>query len=147
MSDATTITLTNRRLEIIYTALAILGNRKLPSPAADFKISRRLESMKPAIDAWKATRKKIIEEHTTKDGSLEHASDLQRKLQELDELETEIPKPKSLLSLSDLPRALKGTIRVSDGSTHDGEMNAAGLGAIVADLGPEFFATPPEDEE
>jgi hypothetical protein len=141
MSDITltVLALSFRRLIAIHDALKTLGNRKLPSITSDFKVARRLDAVKPAVERFETLRKKTIAEHTETDdqgeGKLVRAIALQQTLDALLDTVDEIPAPKSKLTEADLPKPMKGD---------DGEKNAAGLGAIIADLGPEFFETPEE---
>lgn len=132
MSDieAVVLPLTVRRLVAIHAALVELSRRKLPSLTVDIKVASRIDSMRVEIEKFNERRQEIIKEHTGADDRLERAVEMQGKLDELLNQVVEIPAPKTKITESDLPKAMKGD---------DGEKNAAGIGAIVADLAPEFF--------
>lgn len=129
------LVLSYRRVAAIHSALKQLANRKLPSITVDLKVARRIDALRVEMDTYDKRRKELIGAHTGEDDKLERPIELQQKLDLLDAEMIEIPAPKSKITEADLPKSMKGD---------DGEKNAAGLGAIVADLAPEFFDLPEE---
>ncbi len=149
MSDTVAIILTYRRIVAIHGALTQLANRKLPSITNDLKVARRLDAIKVEYATYEKRRKEIIADHMETDAAGEtkavRALELQQRLDALLDETCDIKEPKSKLTQEDLPKPMKGQIKLPDGSVVEGEMNAAGLGALVADLAPEFFSTPDEE--
>ncbi|MFA6165380.1 MAG: hypothetical protein WC700_02105 [Gemmatimonadaceae bacterium] len=141
-----------RRIVAIHGALTQLANRRLPGIQNDLRVARRLDLIKTEVAAYEKRRKEIIKEHTSTDDAgeekLVRPMELQGKLDALLEEVCDIKPPKTKLTEADLPKAMKGMINAGNGrDTIDGDSNAAGLGAIVADLAPEFFAVADEPEE
>jgi len=129
------LTLPFKRVIAIHSALVDLARRKLPSITVDLKVARRIDSLRVEAETFDKRQKALIAEHTGDDNKLERAVEFQQKLDALRDEVIEIPAPKSKITEADLPKAMKGD---------DGEKNAAGIGAIVADLAPEFFDLPEE---
>lgn len=131
-----------RRVVAIHAALTQLANRRLPSIQSDLRVARRIDLVKTEIATYEKRRKELIKEHARTDEGgdekLVRPMELQAKLDALLDEVCDIRLPKTKLTEADLPKAMKGD---------DGEKNAAGLGAIVADLAPEFFAVADEAEE
>lgn len=114
----------------IYSALAILGRRKLPSLKSDLKIAKMIRLLQPQIELYEEFRKKIVANYTDSGAGTDSTMRAEGELQNLLNQETDdVVSMKLRVLEEDLPLSLKGV---------EGESNSAGIGSIIADLGPLY---------
>ena len=132
--------MTNGELQRIRTALVMLGNRKMANLGADLKVARLLRFLEPYGEPLETLKKSVAMEMyraEVPDGATLTSIQEQvlflaigEKQAEVDALEVAIELPVQFaLKEADLPKELAGK---------EGALNAAGLGALVADLGPLY---------
>ena len=131
------ITLTNRELFRMYSALKTLGNRRMATVGADLKVGRLLRVLGPLVEPLDAVKRRAAQdvlEAAPKDATgialslLNMASVAAQEAIDLDTVEAALPLQFALKE-ADLPKRKAGD---------EDDPNATGLGALVADLGPLF---------
>ena len=131
--------MTNGSLQRMYAALAVLGNRRMASLAADLKVARLLRVLAPHVEPLETLKRGIVLDLAAglpKDAALSNTREqllvmtIGARQAELDAETVEIDLPiVYALRETDLPKEMTGA---------DGWKNSSQLGAIVADLGPLY---------
>jgi len=148
---ASTLKLSNNRIQRMYNALTVLGNRRMANINADLKVTRMLRALAGVVEPLEERRTSeganlVIEETSGGSVSLTPMQEevlkilLAKKQAEIDSDIVEVDLPTQwALRVKDLPKEESGK---------DGWTNAAQLGALCADLGALFVdELPVEDEE
>jgi hypothetical protein len=139
------VTVTNRQLRVMYDALQVLGTKRMASQLADVRVGRLLQIVKPLAEPIGTTQRKHAQEEmdAAPPEQTEHKRQLMlMRIADKQRETDEAPAPPftvfggSILHQEDLPKEMSGL---------DGWKNAAGLGALLADLGP-LFHWPTEEE-
>lgn len=126
--------LTNKKLQGIYNALSILGNRRMATANADLKVGRMLRKIAPQAEPITKARRRLFLDLTEAKkpeelAGLAHTVFQYQVAEKLDVFDAEevvdLQLPSGQITKEDLPREMAG---------EDGWKNAAGLGAITSDL-------------
>ena len=127
--------------------------RKLPTITSELKVAARMRDLRDAVEEYNKIREKYVATYNDDVMALAGESAAQvkdrqakaievgKKMSELDEKLVAVPVPVARIVQADLPVALKGVIKLPDGSIVDGEQNARGIAGIVADLGDLYDET------
>jgi hypothetical protein len=134
---AEAVKVTNRDLWRMFNALRTLANRRMGNVGADLKVARMLGVLGPLAEPIGGVKQRAVKEalgSAGKDTTGAALSLLNIRAAEAQEeidaalVEVELP-VRFALKEADLPKEMSGEA---------GWQNAAGLGALVADLGPLY---------
>ena len=133
-----TMTLTNRELWRMYAALKLLGNRRMANVGADLKVGRMLRVLAPLAEPLESAKQHAVQDvikaaPPDATGLALSRVNLAGAAAQLavDEATVEVALPLAFaLREADLPKEQSG---------EEGWRNAAGLGALMTDLGPLFI--------
>lgn len=139
------VKLTNRDLQRMYGALAVLGSRRMANIGAELKVARLLRLLVPLVAPIEELKRKALialidemDEGVELTPTQEQIIVMRRDQAwaETDATPVEVDLPLQFaLKEADMPKELAGK---------EGAANATGLGMVIADLGPLFLLDEPD---